>query len=1153
MAKTVYALLVGIDKYQSPVPALQGCTNDARAMQAFLEARVRAQGFELKLQTLLDQEAGCEAIIEGFREHLSQAKAGDVALFYYAGHGAQEMAPEEFWALEPDRLNETLVCVDSRRKNQQGQEVYDLADKELSKLIAEVAQNKPHILIILDCCHSGSGTRDAKGDLSEAGLRVRRAPLDRRERPLDSYIFSPGEAAALSRGREMGSDWLGSEGQHVLFAACRSNQTAKETTAEGSPRGAFTVALIKALQQPGNPSYRDVLKRVENQIAGTIDQQNPVLEPFSDLLLQPFLGGAVPEQAPYYILRQENNLGWVMDAGALHGLPAGQSGGQIKLAVFAADSDPATWAKRENALGAATVIEVLPGKSKVEVKLGSGEADPNLTYKAIVTGLPLAPLEVALEGDPVGLALVENLLKSSPFAQKATGSPKYRVLAQAGAYWITKPGSERPLVDQLEGFTAENADKLVGRLEHIARWRSTKDLQNPTSRIAGQVVMEVYQVTGAGPDSESLELLDGAARLEYRQDTAGQWQRPRIKVKLINQGDKPLFCGLLGLTESFEIAGLLRSGVEQLEPGRQVWVNEGKAFPLNVPDELWHIGITERQDVLKLIVCTDDFDLSLMTQDKLDFPRQAAVTRSALRHPLQRLMRGVATRDFGGDDLEYADWATDAFTLTTVRPMDAVKIMPDRSVELGSGLKVQPHPTLKASVKLSTTAGATRSGSGFTLPPVLQEYDHAVQPLQFSSTRGSTPALEVFELTGIENPQAITPENPLVIEVPGNLERGSQVIPMAYYQDEDGSEYYLPLGYAKVGVGTTEVQIQYLPQLPQETSEARVRSVFSALKMMFLKIAGDLLGVQVKNQRLAIAEVPAEREVNYISDEAEIKNRVAQARRILLYVHGILGDTRVMVGTVVSTPRGGSEPISQHYDLALTFDYENLNTSIKETGKRLREALEKIGLGPGHGKELHIVAHSMGGLVSRWFVEHEGGAQDGMVQQLVMLGTPNAGSPWVKVQEWVTYLVTLAVNGLTPTGWAATILGGMVALLNGLERVDTTADQMKPGSDFLRDLGSTPPASVPYGVIAGDAQQQPISQQRKLAAKLLDGLLRGVSQKVFQGQPNDLAASVESVQSIAPAPKPAVVGSDHFSYFVPTVGLGTLAKALLEGQEGGGG
>lgn len=116
--RNVYALLVGIDAYPAPVPALSGCRNDIEAVEALLTARVSGSGHSLHVRSLVDEEATRAAVIAGFRDHLTQAGAGDVALFYYSGHGSQEPAPEQWWHLEPDHLDETLVLHDSRTEGQ---------------------------------------------------------------------------------------------------------------------------------------------------------------------------------------------------------------------------------------------------------------------------------------------------------------------------------------------------------------------------------------------------------------------------------------------------------------------------------------------------------------------------------------------------------------------------------------------------------------------------------------------------------------------------------------------------------------------------------------------------------------------------------------------------------------------------------------------------------------------------------------------------------------------------------------------------------------------------------------------------------------------------------------------------------------------------
>ena len=111
-----------------------------------------------------------------------------------------------------------------------------------------------------------------------------------------------------------------------------------------------------------------------------------------------------------------------------------------------------------------------------------------------------------------------------------------------------------------------------------------------------------------------------------------------------------------------------------------------------------------------------------------------------------------------------------------------------------------------------------------------------------------------------------------------------------------------------------------------------------------------------------------------------------------MYIHGIIGDTLEMPKSIRLVKDMEGHTLEDEYDLILTFDYENLNTPIEETAQALKDRLVAAGLGPDHGKTFHIVAHSMGGLVSRWFIEKLEGNQ--VVNHLYQLGTPNQGSPY---------------------------------------------------------------------------------------------------------------------------------------------------------------
>ena len=151
MSGTVYALLVGINDYGGNPSSLRGCRADVEALSMVLHGRVPPGS--LQLETLLDQDNPRQGVIDVFRSHLGQAGPGDVALFAFSGHGSYEPVEERFWFLEPTGQNQTIVCADSRNKR-----AGDLADKELNELIADVAEKGPHVVVVLDCCHSGGGT-----------------------------------------------------------------------------------------------------------------------------------------------------------------------------------------------------------------------------------------------------------------------------------------------------------------------------------------------------------------------------------------------------------------------------------------------------------------------------------------------------------------------------------------------------------------------------------------------------------------------------------------------------------------------------------------------------------------------------------------------------------------------------------------------------------------------------------------------------------------------------------------------------------------------------------------------------------------------------------------------------------------------------------
>ncbi|MGB0525847.1 MAG: caspase family protein, partial [Flammeovirgaceae bacterium] len=254
------ALLVGINAYQPPISKLKGCVNDVAKMATYLHS-LTAHFEAIDILTLTDEQADKTNLVTQFQDHLSKAQTDDVALFYYAGHGAQEHADLALWPHESDGRLECLVCHDNQL----------LADKELRWLFAHLSQNSAHIVSIFDCCHAGDNVRASVP--TDKSVTVRQAlPTDRSIR-----AFPKREWADFIFHREIDPDELVEKGIASIFpdenfiqlAACSNTQLA----AEVSDGGVFTSALLQFLTSSTKIlAYYDLSQRVSKLISHEFDQ-----------------------------------------------------------------------------------------------------------------------------------------------------------------------------------------------------------------------------------------------------------------------------------------------------------------------------------------------------------------------------------------------------------------------------------------------------------------------------------------------------------------------------------------------------------------------------------------------------------------------------------------------------------------------------------------------------------------------------------------------------------------------------------------------------------------------------------------------------------------------------------------------------------------
>jgi pimeloyl-ACP methyl ester carboxylesterase len=202
-----------------------------------------------------------------------------------------------------------------------------------------------------------------------------------------------------------------------------------------------------------------------------------------------------------------------------------------------------------------------------------------------------------------------------------------------------------------------------------------------------------------------------------------------------------------------------------------------------------------------------------------------------------------------------------------------------------------------------------------------------------------------------------------------------------------------------------------------------------------------------------------------IPPEGEVENVNSNQQEPVVLVHGVsarypawgndIGKVRELVGHLSNEGYDGWQ-----------FYYPE-NQDITKSGPLLAKAIHRLqnDLGYGTDQSFDLVGHSMGGLVSRHYIQRVGigsvrsaysqvlnfnpGEPGSTVDKFLMLGTPNHGS----YQAW----------GCTGAGKICNILGPSVF---GRDVGAPAYRQMTPGSGFLNDLNRSPTASNPYSPIS---------------------------------------------------------------------------------------
>lgn len=231
--KNIRALLIGIETYANAGNNLPGVSNDVSAFM-----RILAQFGVADVEVLRDANATSQNIRTALHRLVSDAREGDVRIFYYSGHGAL-LPPGWAQSDDEDGRDEAMVPYEGTTDSL-------ILDNWFAQFLREKLPEETMLYSILDCCHSGelyklaqieglpSDAKGARKEIDFATLEFTGNPLFMGRR-----VGSPVSTKALIL-----NDGLRNS---IQIAASEPGTTALVLSIDGQRRSVFTWALEQVI------------------------------------------------------------------------------------------------------------------------------------------------------------------------------------------------------------------------------------------------------------------------------------------------------------------------------------------------------------------------------------------------------------------------------------------------------------------------------------------------------------------------------------------------------------------------------------------------------------------------------------------------------------------------------------------------------------------------------------------------------------------------------------------------------------------------------------------------------------------------------------------------------------------------------------------
>ena len=255
-AQTKRALVIGLGEQQDKAWNKINGDKDAPLVQTML----KNAGFK-SVTTLVNRQATKVGIVRAFKRMTASCKHGDVVYIHYSGHGQQMTDVHND---ERDRLDECWIPYDACRKasaTYHGER--HLTDDELNVYLNAIRNKigaKGKLLVVIDACHSGDGTRGEDDEIVR-GVEDTFVVDSQNDRGLYEtfeaikafFMGDNGKENIINtKAKPLAERW-------ITISACRSDQVNVEMKSPAV--GKLTYALWKELKNSDKVNNDEFMRR----------------------------------------------------------------------------------------------------------------------------------------------------------------------------------------------------------------------------------------------------------------------------------------------------------------------------------------------------------------------------------------------------------------------------------------------------------------------------------------------------------------------------------------------------------------------------------------------------------------------------------------------------------------------------------------------------------------------------------------------------------------------------------------------------------------------------------------------------------------------------------------------------------------------------